>query len=138
MQENAEDDPGKCFAVYAEPGDVVVVPPGWAHATISADPAETLTFGAWCDREYGFEYDKVRSHGGLAWYPIYSVDGTLDWIPNLAYQSSFLEQKQPREYLELGICKNVPIYAQFEQDPDLFQYVSKPSIKDAEWRRFNP
>jgi len=66
MQESAQDDPGRCFAVYASPGEIVVVPPGWAHATISADPTEPLTFGAWCDRDYGFEYDMIREHRGLA------------------------------------------------------------------------
>jgi len=66
MQEYADDNPGKCYAVYAETGDVVLVPPNWAHATISADQSQPLTFGAWCDREYGFEYDKVRAHKGLA------------------------------------------------------------------------
>src|SRR6202167_5312917 len=35
-QESAEDDPGRCFAVTAGPGDKVVVPPGWAHAVINA------------------------------------------------------------------------------------------------------
>ena len=39
MQEFAADDPGRCFAVEAGPGDKVVVPPGWAHATLNADPA---------------------------------------------------------------------------------------------------
>jgi len=43
MQETADDDPGRCFAVLAEPGEVVIVPPGWAHATISADPNQPLT-----------------------------------------------------------------------------------------------
>ena len=62
MQETANDQPGRCFAILAEPGDVVIVPPSWAHATISADPKKPLTFGAWCDREYGFEYDEVRNH----------------------------------------------------------------------------
>ena len=37
MQERAADDPGRCFAIEAGPGEVVVVPPGWAHATVSAD-----------------------------------------------------------------------------------------------------
>lgn len=32
MQERAADDPGRCFAVVAEPGEVVIVPPYWAHA----------------------------------------------------------------------------------------------------------
>jgi len=51
MQETAEDQSGRCFAVIAQTGDVVIVPPYWAHATISADPEQPLTFGAWCDRE---------------------------------------------------------------------------------------
>lgn len=38
MQESGQDDPGRCFAVEAGAGDVVIVPPGWVHATISADP----------------------------------------------------------------------------------------------------
>ena len=46
MQEYAEDNPGRCFAVYAKAGDVVIVPPYWAHATISANPDKPLTFGA--------------------------------------------------------------------------------------------
>ena len=29
MQESATDEPGRCYAVYAQPGDVVVVPPYW-------------------------------------------------------------------------------------------------------------
>ena len=59
MQESAEDDPGRCFAVYAKPGDIVIVPPGWPHATISADTEKPLTFGAWCDRDFGFDYDDL-------------------------------------------------------------------------------
>lgn len=53
MQESATDEPGRCYAVYAQPGDVVVVPPYWVHATISTNADESLVFGAWCDREYG-------------------------------------------------------------------------------------
>lgn len=70
MQESGQDDPGRCFAVEAGAGDVVIVPPGWVHATISADPKQPLTFGAWCDRDYGFEYADVRRHGGIAWFPL--------------------------------------------------------------------
>ena len=79
MQEFADDDPGRCFAVVGEPGDVIVVPPGWAHATISADPQTPLTFAAWCDREYGFVYDNVRARCGLAWYALLDDGGQLKW-----------------------------------------------------------
>ncbi len=70
-QESAEDDPGRCFAITAGPGDKIVVPPGWAHAVINADPKSRMMFGAWCDRQYGFVYDAIRAHHGLAWFPIF-------------------------------------------------------------------
>ena len=41
---------------------MVVVPPYWVHATISTNADESLVFGAWCDREYGFEYAEIRRH----------------------------------------------------------------------------
>ena len=69
-QETADDNPGRCFAISAEVGDQVVVPPGWAHCVINADRTRRMAFGAWCDREYGFDYRGVRAHGGLAWFPI--------------------------------------------------------------------
>ena len=82
MQESGQDDPGRCFAVEAGAGDVVIVPPGWVHATISADPKQPLTFGAWCDRDYGFAYADVRRHGGIAWFPLLTAEGKLRWTPN--------------------------------------------------------
>jgi glucose-6-phosphate isomerase len=65
VQEHVDTDPGRCFALRAGPGDVVIIPPGWGHAAISADPSEPLTFGAWCDRDYAFEYEEVRTRRGF-------------------------------------------------------------------------
>ncbi|MBC8080513.1 MAG: glucose-6-phosphate isomerase [Gorillibacterium sp.] len=138
MQETAKDDPGRCFAVVAEPGDVVIVPPSWAHATISADPKEALTFGAWCDREYGFEYKEVRGHQGLAWYPLLGTDEELNWMHNVSYEYRELIIKRPESYESLGIEKGVPIYKQFETDPDRFQWVSKPELAINIWHNFLP
>ena len=79
-QETADDNPGRCFAISAEVGDQVVVPPGWAHCVINADSTRRMAFGAWCDREYGFDYRGVRAHGGLAWFPL--IRGAkLEWAP---------------------------------------------------------
>lgn len=103
MQESGQDDPGRCFAVEAGAGDVVIVPPGWVHATISADPKQPLTFGAWCDRDYGFAYADVRRHGGIAWFPLLTAEGKLRWTPNPAYHTSQLTIKPPRDYSDLGL-----------------------------------
>lgn len=137
MQERATDDPGRCYAVSAGPGEVVVVPPSWAHATISADPTQPLTFGAWCDRAYAFEYDDVRAHGGLAWFPVLRGEA-ISWEPNTAYRSSTLIEKAPASYDRLEIARGVPIYTQFARDPDRFLFVPDPERAARVWRDFVP
>ncbi len=138
MQETAEDNPGRCFAVIAGPCDVVVVPPGWAHATISADPGQPLTFGAWCDRGYGFEYDAVRAHKGLAWFPVIQDTGLIGWDKNPYYQHSELIIKSPEIYHQLEIIPGEPIYRQFEKNPEKFRYVSYPQNAAEIWKKFTP
>lgn len=138
MQEFATDDPGRCFAVEAGPGDVVIVPPDWAHATISADPEQPLTFGAWCDRDFGFIYDDVRAHGGLAWFPLLDEQGQLRWQKNPMYQDCELLSKPPELYLDLGLVPETPIYTQFEDDPDRFLFVSEPARAQIFWETFIP
>jgi glucose-6-phosphate isomerase, archaeal len=77
MQEHPADNPGRVYAVEAGTGEKVLVPPGWAHATISADRHRPL-FGALCDREFGFEYEQLRKRRGLAWYPLAISQHALD------------------------------------------------------------
>ncbi len=136
MQEFAEDDPGRCFSVSAGPGEVVVVPPRWAHATLSADPAQALTFGAWCVRDFGFDYRGVRAHGGLAWFP--ELEGeNLHWLKNPAYLASqpFVE-KSPSDYSALGLTSGTSIYEQYQQNRDRFDFVPNPDRFD--WANFTP
>ncbi|MBA7569383.1 hypothetical protein ES708_11122 [subsurface metagenome] len=137
MQETATDNPGRCFAVHANPGDVVIVPPFWAHATISADPDVPLTFGAWCDREYGFDYDDVRAHKGLAWFPVYEND-QLTWRANKSYIKSKLIEKKPGPHNSLGIIKGKSIYNIFEDNPGIFEFVPKPYLIEEYWKNFIP
>ncbi|AJZ88126.1 glucose-6-phosphate isomerase [Klebsiella michiganensis] len=136
MQEFVADDPGRCFAILAEAGDKVLVPPGWAHATISASPHEPLTFGAWCDREYGFEYEAVRAYKGLAWYPILQ-DEHVAWLHNRHYMPGRLQTTSPRKYREFGITDE-PLYQQFVDDPARFQFISKPGMVAEKWVNFHP
>lgn len=138
MQEYAENQPGRCFAVYANPGDIVIVPPYWTHATISANPNEPLTFGAWCDRDYGFVYDGVRKHKGIAWFPVFNEKDQLEWLPNPCYETSQLICKSPSNYEQLGIEKGKSIYTIFEETPETFMYVPNPQLKEVVWKTFEP
>ena len=137
-QERVADDPGRCFAIEAGPGDVVVIPPGWAHFVVNADPDRQMAFGAWCDRQYGFVYDGVRARGGLAWFPIVAQDGTLRWQENPRYAKTKLTRYAARKYPELGLLDGVPIYEQFARDPGTVQWVSDPARFAELWKTFQP
>ena len=140
MQERADDSPGRCFAVRARPGDVVIVPPFWAHATINAgtDPTVPMSFGAWCVRDYGFDYTGIRAHGGIAWFPVFNRQGELTWQRNPAYRESELVCKTPAPHPELGIVRGEPIYCTFERNPDAFAYVADPALKADVWKNYVP
>lgn len=136
-QEFAEDDPGRCIAIEAGPGDQVVAPPNWAHCIINADEKRRMVFGALCERQYGFVYEGVRAHGGLAWFPLLGKNG-IEWQANPRYRSSQLLVREPRSYPELGLDRDTPIYRQYQQNPDAVQWVSEPARLASLWPAFEP
>ena len=137
MQEYGGDDPGRCYAVHSLPGDVVIVPPGWVHAAIVADPSRNLSFGAWCVRDYGFDYECVRRHQGIAWsYRIEEGKGIFRQNP--AYAPCTLQVVRPRLYSEFGLEPGKPVYTQFEEDPDRFRFVADPRACPVSWDTFKP
>jgi len=136
-QETAEDDPGRCVAVEARPGDQVVVPPGWAHCVINADPEKRMVLGAWCERQYGFLYDKVRAHGGLAWFPLLKNSG-IEWQANPRYRRSSIAVRGPRSYPELELDGKVPIYRQYQENSESVQWVSEPARLASLWKTLEP
>jgi glucose-6-phosphate isomerase, archaeal len=137
-QEYACDDPGRCIAVEAGPGERVVVPPGWTHCVINANPDSYMVFAAWCDRQYGFIYDGVRAHGGVAWFPLLDDRGEIYWQPNPRYASSSLTRRTARQYPELGLAASLPVYEQFARNPESVQWVSDPARFASLWQVFEP
>lgn len=135
-QERATDQPGRCVAISANPGDKVVVPPNSAHCVINADPKRRMVFGAWCDRHYGFVYDEIRAHGGLAWFPVLEGPNGIRWEANPRYQHSELSERSARSYPELGLIPQLPMYEQFVRDPGSVQWVSEPSLVADIWPNF--
>ena len=138
MQENAADDPGRCYAILAQPGDIVVVPPGWAHGAGSANPSDFMTLGALCDREYGFEYGEIKKRKGFAWYPLVTSKKTIEWVPNPRYKTRDIEVRRPRDSVDLGIVRGRSLYQLAAEDLERFAWVSKPGLVQDVWKYFEP
>ena len=136
MQEYGKDDAGNCYAVHAKAGEVVIVPPGWVHATINANVEKPLTFGAWCVRDFGFDYEEVRAHHGIAYFPVVEA-GNITWEINPAYKNAKLHGIAAHDYPQFDLEPGKPIYTQFIEDPDRFLFVSRPQLKEKEWEEFH-
>ena len=95
------------FRRHREPGERWLFLQDWAHCVINADPEHRMVFGAWCDRQYGFVYDEVRAHGGLAWFPVLDCGAEIRWEANPRYLPSDLI-RAPRAYPELGLIRILP------------------------------
>jgi glucose-6-phosphate isomerase len=137
-QEKSGDDPGRCVAIEAGPGERVITPPGWAHYIVNADTNLQLIFGACCDRQYGFDYAQMRAHHGLAWFPVFGAGGEIHWDANPNYLASTFERRKARNYPELGLSTTLPIYESFRLHPESVQWVSDPERFTALWRDFQP
>ena len=97
-----------------------------------------MTFGAWCVRDYGFDYVGVRKHKGVAFFPVLNDKEHIEFIKNPNYDDCHLIIKKAREYPDFGIEKGVPIYTQFQKDPNRFLFVSKPHLADELWQNYEP
>lgn len=138
VQEKSGDDPGRCAAIEAGPGDRVVIPPGWAHSIVNADVKSALIVGAWCDREYGFNYTEMRARHGLAWLPLLTDDGQLGWKANPNYSASKIEIRKARCYPELDISPEFCLYEHLRRNPESIEWVSNPAKHKDLWERFEP
>lgn len=138
MQDSANENTKKAYAVFCKAGDKVLVPPGYAHYTVNADPKSFMVFGAWCIRDYGFEYADVRRMGGLSYFPLADSGGKISFEANKSYHNTELVIKQPRLYSEFKIASDVPIYQQYEEDQEHFDFVTNPQKYKRIWNSFIP
>ena len=128
MQDRATPDVGDVIVVEAGPGDKVVIPPGWAHATVNVGDGP-MAFGAVYAIEAQLLYEPLRRLQGTAHYVL--ADGTLE--PNPRYRSvPEARHASPHEIPEHGIGHGRPALA---GEPGLLELVSRPERYPAVWER---
>ena len=138
MQKGANSETKEAYAILCKARDKILVPPGYAHYTVNANPHEPMVFGAWCVRDYGFDYRDVRKMGGLSYFPIINEKEEITFEPNETYGKTKLIIKEPREYIEFNVKKDIPIYEQYEIEPARFDFVTEPQRYMELWEEFTP
>lgn len=138
MQPGAGAQTDIAYAVRCGPGDMVIVPPGFAHYTVNADPDGPMAFGAWCVRDYGFDYEKVRAMRGLSYYPLLGEDGQVLFHKNPSYGQVRLVQKVPADYAAFGLRRAAPIYPLLHDPQVPLDFVARPADFPQLWEGFVP
>jgi glucose-6-phosphate isomerase len=107
MQDSATADVKDAIVVEAGPGDKVLIPPGWAHATVNLGEGP-MAFGAVYALEARLLYEPLRALRGTAHYVL--SDGSLE--PNPRYtRMPPARRLRPHELPELGIRRGRPALA---------------------------
>jgi glucose-6-phosphate isomerase, archaeal len=128
MQDRATADVTDVIVVEAGPGDKVVIPPGWAHATVNLGDGP-MAFGAVYALEARLLYEPLRELQGTAHYVL--ADGTFEANPR--YRSvPPPRRKPPHEIPQHGIGRGRPALA---GEIGLLDLVSRPERYPAVFER---
>lgn len=129
MQKECAPDVTKAIIVPVEAGDKVVIPFGWVHLVVTQGD-DVLSFGAWCARENILEYDKLRALGGPAYF--FLADGSLKKNPRYTTVPE-VHYLTPKDLPTLGIPSDRPIYTSWQEQPELYKFMSSPELVGDIW-----
>lgn len=118
------------LAVAAGPGDVVVIPPGYAHATVNAGEGPVV-LANWVYEGFASDYGPVAARGGLAWFWLADPPG---WERNPSYSGARLRELPPAPPALLGLRPGEPLYALGTRDPERLRFLADPAAHAALWR----
>lgn len=124
------------IAVAAEPGDKVLIPPGFGHVTINPGP-EFLIMSNLVAAAFQSVYAPLREMGGAGYYGLVSSGKQEDgreitaeepfFRPNPRYTSlPPLVQVRPLELPKFSLWKKIPQYRAFVDNPTHFSFLTHP------------
>lgn len=89
MQRRADGQAGRlddCVLIDMQPGQSIMVPPGYAHILINPSDRPALMAGLYCP-DFVADYDPIRRHAGAAYYLV-DQDGQECSLANPRYASA--------------------------------------------------
>jgi glucose-6-phosphate isomerase len=129
LQDRADGAVNEVVLINVEPGNKVIIPPGWVHVMINRGSAP-LVFGAIYALDAELIYGPLRELGGTAWYVL--ADGSL--APNPRYTAPPAPRRMnAREYPAFGATSSRPMLDLVADQPGIYDYVARPQQAPHVW-----
>lgn len=108
-------------------GDKVIIPPN--RGLVIINPAnETLVTANWVADGFSSSSELFVRLSGAVYYEV-RVQGVSTFIANPHYDYvPQLQRRLARQYRDLGLVKGVTLYEAFINSPELFRYLTDPSL----------
>lgn len=129
LQKECAPEVSEAYLIPVSAGDKVVIPYGWVHLVVTLGE-DILSFGAWCARANQLEYGPLRALGGPAYFV--QADGSLRKNPRYSRVAE-VRYLQPENLPALGLPLDQPIYAAWQERPDLLTFMANPEITGDLW-----
>jgi oxalate decarboxylase/phosphoglucose isomerase-like protein (cupin superfamily) len=138
------DDPGKpdalddFVALELAPGDILTIPPNYAHALANRDATPGLLAGLYGTPEvFPAEYGAVERHGGFGYRLVADTNGRAHLQANPRYRDLPQPRILARPFGTLFTAPEpgAPLWTTFIRTPDVYAFLTEPA---AALRRFGP
>lgn len=115
----------EALAVNAKPGDKLVIPPQYGHATVNIGD-EPLVFADLVATACSNTYGQIAQNHGMCSY-VLKKDNGFEIVQNPAYGNPPLAKVVGvPENPDLSIWRDRPIYQVFQENPKAFDYLKDP------------
>ncbi|MDQ7794245.1 MAG: glucose-6-phosphate isomerase family protein [bacterium] len=126
MQRPPDDGrPDEVVVVEAGPGQLILIPPGYAHLTINRGP-DPLVLANWVAEGFTADYEAFRRRRGAAYYEV-EHEGRAYFVPNGHYSDPPRPRLvEPLSPAHLGLEPGEPLYQACRRDPERLAFLSDP------------
>jgi len=124
------------YAVRAESGDKILMPPGYGHFTFFLSK-ESIRMSNWTPSNSLSDYDKIKQKHGAGYYALVdknAADG-VRWVKNENYSEvPPLRFLKPTNFEDIGLVKDVNMYG-LAKSLEKLDYLNNPQNYPELWER---
>ncbi|NLM46562.1 MAG: glucose-6-phosphate isomerase [Firmicutes bacterium] len=126
LQTEPDEEGVDAVIVEAQPGDKVLIPPGYGHITINPGP-ELLVMSNWVADGFASLYGPIRELRGGAYFEVAAEGEDEQFLVNPNYRPTpRLAVRPVEDFPHFGLVAGKPMYLAFLADPNRFAFLTHP------------